>query len=162
MIYFIALIPATMLTIAGYFVLFLSNRSEGAFRAFGKYLGFWAFTLAGLVVLVPIRRGARPLWRPGECASFAQHVRSRAGDTGSGAVPTSARTAGRGTCGAEGTEPAASASAASPLGTLRTAPALVGQLTDAQRIRRSARPRGIQIAGAHGFAEIAPVAAGAE
>jgi len=51
MIYFLALIPATALTVAGYFVLFLSNRSEGALRAFGKYLGFWAFTLAGLVVL---------------------------------------------------------------------------------------------------------------
>jgi hypothetical protein len=51
MIYFLALIPATALTIAGYFVLFLSNRSEGGFRTFGKYLGFWAFTLAGLVVL---------------------------------------------------------------------------------------------------------------
>src|SRR5271157_4218338 len=51
MIYFLALIPATMLTIAGYFVHYLSNRSEGAFRAFGKYLGFWAFTLAALVVL---------------------------------------------------------------------------------------------------------------
>jgi hypothetical protein len=51
MIYFIALIPATGLSIAGYFVLYLSNRSEGAFRTFGKYLGFWAFTLAGLIVL---------------------------------------------------------------------------------------------------------------
>ncbi len=51
MIYFLALIPATALTIAGYFVLFLSNRSEGAFRTFGKYLGFWAFALAALVVL---------------------------------------------------------------------------------------------------------------
>ena len=51
MIYFLALIPATVLTVAGYFVMFLSNRSEGAFRAFGKYLGFWAFTLAGLVIL---------------------------------------------------------------------------------------------------------------
>jgi hypothetical protein len=51
MIYFLALIPATALTIAGYFVLYVSNRSEGAFRAFGKYLGFWAFTLAALVVL---------------------------------------------------------------------------------------------------------------
>src|SRR5271157_4418003 len=51
MIYFLALIPATALTIGGYFVLFLSNRSEGAFRSFGKYLGFWAFTLAALVVL---------------------------------------------------------------------------------------------------------------
>jgi len=51
MIYFLALIPATALTIAGYFVLFLSARSEGALRTFGRYLGFWAFTLAGLVVL---------------------------------------------------------------------------------------------------------------
>jgi hypothetical protein len=51
MIYFVALIPATALTIAGYFVLYLSNRSEGAFRTLGKYLGFWAFTLAGLVIL---------------------------------------------------------------------------------------------------------------
>jgi hypothetical protein len=51
MIYFIPLIPATALTIAGYFVLYLSNRSEGTFQKFGRYLGFWAFTLAGLVVL---------------------------------------------------------------------------------------------------------------
>jgi hypothetical protein len=51
MIYFLALLPATALTIAGYFVLFLANRSEGSFRTFGKYLGFWAFTLAALVVL---------------------------------------------------------------------------------------------------------------
>ena len=51
MIYLLALIPATMLTIAGYFVIYLSHRSEGTFRAFGKYLGFWAITLAGLVIL---------------------------------------------------------------------------------------------------------------
>jgi hypothetical protein len=51
MIYFVALLPATALTIAGYFVLYLANRSEGALRSFGKYLGFWAFTLAGLIVL---------------------------------------------------------------------------------------------------------------
>lgn len=51
MIYLIALLPATALTIAGYFVLYLANRSEGALRSFGKYLGFWAFTLAGLIVL---------------------------------------------------------------------------------------------------------------
>lgn len=54
MIYFLALIPATMLTIAGYFVIYLSLRSEGAFKAFGKYLGFWAFTLAALLILAAI------------------------------------------------------------------------------------------------------------
>ena len=82
MIYFLALIPATALAVAGYFVLFLSHRSEGAFRAFGKYLGFWAFTLAGLVILGAIfaaahghgrwgmmhpRMGAGPGWA-GPCA----------------------------------------------------------------------------------------------
>jgi len=59
MIYFLALLPATLLTIAGYFVLYLSNRSEGAFRTFGKYLGFWAFTLAALVILGAIFAAAR-------------------------------------------------------------------------------------------------------
>ncbi len=51
MIFFLALIPATALTIGGYFVLYLSNRSEGAAQTFGKYLSFWAFTLAALVIL---------------------------------------------------------------------------------------------------------------
>lgn len=51
MIYFLALIPATALCIAGYFALYLADRSTGAFQKLGKYLGFWAFTLAGLVVL---------------------------------------------------------------------------------------------------------------
>jgi len=59
MIYFVALLPATGLTVAGYFVLFLAHRSEGAFRTFGKYLGFWAFTLAALVILGAIFAAAR-------------------------------------------------------------------------------------------------------
>src|SRR5712675_2937226 len=59
MFYFLALVPATMLTIAGYVVLFLAKRSEGALNSFGRYLGFWAFTLAGLIVLVAIVAAAR-------------------------------------------------------------------------------------------------------
>jgi hypothetical protein len=51
MIYLLALLPATALTIAGYFVLYLSARTEGTLRSFGRYLAFWAFTLAGLVIL---------------------------------------------------------------------------------------------------------------
>jgi hypothetical protein len=51
MIFFLALIPATMLTIAGYVAIFLANRSEGGLKTFGKYLGFWAFTLAVLLLL---------------------------------------------------------------------------------------------------------------
>ena len=51
MIYILALIPATMLVMAGYVVLFVSTRAEGNQRAFGRYLAFWAFTLAALLVL---------------------------------------------------------------------------------------------------------------
>jgi len=51
MIFLLALIPATALTVAGYVALFLSHRSEGALKSFGHYLGIWAFVLAGLVVL---------------------------------------------------------------------------------------------------------------
>jgi hypothetical protein len=50
-LYLLALLPATALTIAGYFVLYFSARAEGGLRTFGKYLGFWAFTLAGLIIL---------------------------------------------------------------------------------------------------------------
>jgi len=70
MIFLLALIPATMLTIAGYFVLFLSHRSEGSHKAFGRYLGIWAFTLAGLVALGGMfaaghLHGAHPgMWGP--------------------------------------------------------------------------------------------------
>ena len=51
MIYLLALLPATALAIAGYLALFLSARCSGAMHSFGKFLGFWAFTLAGLVLL---------------------------------------------------------------------------------------------------------------
>ena len=59
MIYFLALIPATILTIAGYFVIYVSNRSQGAFATFGRYLGFWAFTLAALIILGAIFAAAQ-------------------------------------------------------------------------------------------------------
>ena len=51
MLFLLALIPATALTVGGYVALFLSSRSEGSLKAFGRYLGIWAFVLAGLVVL---------------------------------------------------------------------------------------------------------------
>jgi hypothetical protein len=54
MIFFLALLPATMLTMVGYAVIYLANRSEGGFKNFGKYLGFWAFTLAALVLLASL------------------------------------------------------------------------------------------------------------
>ena len=59
MIYFLALFPATMLTIAGFAVLYLAQRSEGGLKSFGRYLGVWAFTLAGLVILGSVIAAAR-------------------------------------------------------------------------------------------------------
>jgi hypothetical protein len=70
MIYFLALIPATALTIAGYVALVLSARTEGAMRSFGKYLGFWAFTLAALLILGAIFAAARGGHR---CHVFGMH-----------------------------------------------------------------------------------------
>ena len=70
MIFLLALIPATMLTVAGYFVLFLSHRAEGSLRSFGRYLSIWAFALAGLVALGGLfaaghMHGAHPgMWGP--------------------------------------------------------------------------------------------------
>jgi hypothetical protein len=54
MIYILALVPATILTIAGYGVLFLAHRSDRGLKIVGRYLGFWAFTLAALIVLAGI------------------------------------------------------------------------------------------------------------
>ncbi len=78
MIYLLALLPATALTIAGYFVLYLSSRSEGGLRTFGRYLGFWAFTLAGLVILGALfaaahGRGHCPMYCPMQCPIHGMH-----------------------------------------------------------------------------------------
>jgi hypothetical protein len=70
MIYFLALLPATALTIGGYVVLVLSTRTEGALRTFGKYLGFWAFALAGLIILGAIFAAAHG---PRHCPFFGMH-----------------------------------------------------------------------------------------
>jgi heme/copper-type cytochrome/quinol oxidase subunit 1 len=51
MICLLALVPATMLAVAGYAVFYLAHRSEGNLKTFGRLLGFWAFTLAALLVL---------------------------------------------------------------------------------------------------------------
>jgi hypothetical protein len=51
MLFLVALIPATGLTVGGYVALYLSHRSEGGLKTFGRYLGIWAFVLAALVVL---------------------------------------------------------------------------------------------------------------
>jgi ketosteroid isomerase-like protein len=67
MIYLLVLLPATGLTIGGYVALFLSGRTTGGMQTFGRYLGFWAFTLAALLILGAIFAAAHcghrcPIW----------------------------------------------------------------------------------------------------
>ena len=59
MMYFLALLPATMLTEGGYATCYLAHRSEGTLKSFGKYLGFWTFTLAALMALGALLAAAR-------------------------------------------------------------------------------------------------------
>lgn len=51
MLFFFSLIPASILVVIGYFVLFASTRAEGGVRTFGKYLAIWLLFLGTVVVL---------------------------------------------------------------------------------------------------------------
>lgn len=51
MLLLFSLVPATTLSVIGFFVLFTSTRAEGALRRFGQYLAIWHLFLAGVLVL---------------------------------------------------------------------------------------------------------------
>jgi hypothetical protein len=53
MCFFFSLIPATILTVIGYFVLFSSTKAEGNVKKFGQILAIWLF----IVALFPIIMG---------------------------------------------------------------------------------------------------------
>jgi hypothetical protein len=46
MCFFFSLIPATIWVVLGYFVLFSSDRTQGAVRMFGQILAIWVFIIA--------------------------------------------------------------------------------------------------------------------
>jgi len=46
MCFFFSLIPATILVVIGYFVLFSSGKAEGRVRRFGQILAIWIFAVA--------------------------------------------------------------------------------------------------------------------
>lgn len=71
MCFFFSLIPATILVVVGYFVLFSSTKVQGGIRLFGQVLAVWIFvialipplagayvTLAGLCPMTEMMRGA--------------------------------------------------------------------------------------------------------
>jgi hypothetical protein len=76
MILVLALLPATLLTIAGYVVLYISGKCEGNLRSFGRYLGFWAFTLAGLVILGSLFAAAHHHRHMGDWRQMHEHMYS--------------------------------------------------------------------------------------
>ena len=51
MFFFLSLIPATLLVVLGYFVLFSSTKTQGGVRTFGQILATWIFILA---VVLPL------------------------------------------------------------------------------------------------------------
>jgi hypothetical protein len=46
MCFIFSLLPATVYTVIGYFVLYCAKRSEGGFSTFGKVLAVWIFIIA--------------------------------------------------------------------------------------------------------------------
>ncbi len=51
MCFFFSLIPATVWTVIGFFVLFGSTKAEGGLRKFGQVLAIWSFVIAALFSL---------------------------------------------------------------------------------------------------------------
>lgn len=72
MLFFFSLLPATVLVVVGYFVLYASTRTDGRLRAFGKYLAIWHFLLAALVVLGGVLAAA--LGIRGPMAGMEEHM----------------------------------------------------------------------------------------
>ena len=51
MCFFFSFMPATFWAVLGYFILFLSTRTEGAGQTIGWALAIWAFLIAGFILL---------------------------------------------------------------------------------------------------------------
>ena len=49
-----AFMRATFLVIAGYFVWFASSKAEDRLKTVGKYIAFWCFAFAGVLVVIGI------------------------------------------------------------------------------------------------------------
>jgi hypothetical protein len=51
MFFFFSLIPASLIVVVGYFVLFSSTKVDGGVKTFGQILAAWLFVLAALLPL---------------------------------------------------------------------------------------------------------------
>jgi hypothetical protein len=51
MFFFFSLIPATLVVVLGYFILFSSTKTQGRVKTFGQILAVWVLVLAALLPL---------------------------------------------------------------------------------------------------------------
>ncbi len=51
MCFFFSLVPATIFTVIGYFVLFSSSKIEGTLHKFGQVMAIWLFVIAVLFLI---------------------------------------------------------------------------------------------------------------
>ena len=51
MYFFVSLIPATLVVVLGYFILFSSSKAQGGVKTFGQILAIWVLVLAALLPL---------------------------------------------------------------------------------------------------------------
>lgn len=72
MIFLISIIPATVLVVLGFFVIYTATRAEGGVKRLGKYLGVWIFFLAGASILGGLF--ASTVGIPGPMGYIGQHM----------------------------------------------------------------------------------------
>jgi hypothetical protein len=51
MFFFFSLIPATLVVVLGYFILFSSTKTQGGVKTFGQILAVWVLVLAAIFPL---------------------------------------------------------------------------------------------------------------
>lgn len=51
MYFFFSLIPATLVVVLGYFILFASTKAQGGVKTFGQILAVWVLVLAAFLPL---------------------------------------------------------------------------------------------------------------
>lgn len=98
MMFFFSLIPATMLVVAGYFVMFASSKAEGGVQTCGKFLSIWIYILAALVILGgafgPMLGMGRHSDRMGRYMQYKEHRQQMQQQPGMpGQIPPSDQTA---------------------------------------------------------------------
>jgi hypothetical protein len=97
MMFFFSLIPATLLVVLGFFVMYASSKAEGGVKTCGKMLYIWIYILAGLVVLGgifgPMMGMGRHSDRMGRYMQYKEHRQQMQQPAMPGQIPPQKQTA---------------------------------------------------------------------